>query len=143
MPALTATYSITWKHLAQCEQSSGGSVKAQILLQARAKQVLANSDEAGNPKESHAKRGRAILEVDDDDAYAEAERVMHKNKAAKLAKYTAPALQPPLDDEQINGARKVTKAVEKNRGLTPHRRKDTKNPRVKVSILDKSLSLSP
>ncbi len=29
------------------------------------------------------------------------------------------------------GARAVSRAVEKNRGLTPHRRKDIKNPRVK------------
>ena len=113
------------------------------MLQARAKQVSAKSDEAGNPKELHAKRERAILEVDDDNAYDEAERVMHRKKAAKLAKYSAPALQPPLEDEQINGARKVTKAVEKNRGLTPHRRKDTKNPRVKVGLLDRRPSLCP
>ena len=111
------------------------------MLQARAKQVSAKSDEAG--KELHAKRGRAILESDDDNAYAEAERVMHRKKAAKSAKYSAPALQPPLQDEQINGARKVTKAVEKNRGLTPHRRKDTKNPRVKVCLLGRRLSWNP
>jgi len=32
----------------------------------------------------------------------------------------------------VEGARKVSRAVEKNRGLTPHRRRDIKNPRVKA-----------
>lgn len=47
-------------------------------------------------------------------------------------RYTAPALPPPLPDATVEGARKVSRAVEKNRGLTPHRRRDIKNPRVKA-----------
>ena len=35
----------------------------------------------------------------------------------------------------MEGARKVSRAVEKNRGLTPHRRRDIKNPRVKARHL--------
>jgi U3 small nucleolar RNA-associated protein 3 len=38
-------------------------------------------------------------------------------------------MHPPLADPTASGARKVTSEIQKNRGLTPHRRKDLKNPR--------------
>ena len=68
----------------------------------------------------------------DDEVYREAEKKSRSQKAAKAAKYSAPALHVPLEEETVAGPRKATKAVENNRGLTPHRRKDIKNPRVKV-----------
>ena len=46
--------------------------------------------------------------------------------------YGAKPLKPPRPDPESEGPRAISKAVEKNRGLTPHRRKDIKNPRVKV-----------
>ena len=55
-------------------------------------------------------------------------------KAAKQAKYKAKPLSAPLEDEREDGPRRLTKAVEKNRGLTPHRSKDNKNPRLKVDV---------
>lgn len=34
-------------------------------------------------------------------------------------------------EEASSGPRSLTRAIEKNRGLTPHRKKSTRNPRVK------------
>ena len=38
-----------------------------------------------------------------------------------LCRYTAAPSFPPMADQTVEGARPVSKAVEKNRGLTPHR----------------------
>jgi U3 small nucleolar RNA-associated protein 3 len=37
----------------------------------------------------------------------------------------------PLDDDQSSGPRSLTRAILKNKGLTPHRPKSVRNPRVK------------
>lgn len=72
----------------------------------------------------------------EDEEYAKARKIAHGKRAAKQVTYTAASLQPPLHDVQIeDGHRKISSAVDRNRGLTPHRRKDTKNPRVKVSLI--------
>lgn len=42
-----------------------------------------------------------------------------------------PDTLPPLADPSAEGARKINTAIEKNRGLTPHRNKAGKNPRKK------------
>ena len=72
----------------------------------------------------------------EDEAYEEAHESKKRKKAAKAAKYTAAPAQPPLEEALITGPRKVTREVDQNRGLTPHRRKDMKNPRVKVIYRD-------
>ena len=51
-------------------------------------------------------------------------------------KYAAQPLHPPVAAAETEGPRAISRAVEKNRGLTPHRRKDIKNPRVKVPLCD-------
>ena len=51
-------------------------------------------------------------------------------------KYAAQPLHPPLAAAETEGPRAISRAVEKNRGLTPHRPKDIKNPRVKVTLPD-------
>jgi len=38
---------------------------------------------------------------------------------------------PGADDDNNNGPRSLTRAILKNRGLTPHRSKSVRNPRVK------------
>lgn len=98
------------------------------LLQAQQKRSRLEDDSLPQPK----KKQRPDLSDSDDDVYREAEERSKSQKAAKSAKYTAPAAHMPLEEETVGGPRKVTKAVERNRGLTPHRRKDIKNPRVKV-----------
>lgn len=95
--------------------------------QMKQKRSRLDNDTSEQPK----KKKRPDLSDSDDDVYREAEKQSKSQKAAKSAKYSAPALHMPLEEETVGGPRKVTKAVENNRGLTPHRRKDIKNPRVK------------
>lgn len=71
-------------------------------------------------------------EGEEDPFYAEAAEAARSKKKHKRDTYTAPVTRPPLALPEAEGPRKVSKAVEKNRGLTPHRRRDLKNPRVKV-----------
>ena len=40
-----------------------------------------------------------------------------------------PQPKPPLADPEGGEARGISAAIQQNRGLTPHRRKDIKNPR--------------
>ena len=80
-----------------------------------------------------ARPAETLDEEDEEDGlYAKVAAEAAAKRAAKRQKYTAPALPPPLEDAKIEGPRRVSAAVEKNRGLTPHRRRDIKNPRVKV-----------
>ena len=74
------------------------------------------------------------LDDSDNEVYEEASRKKKQKKANKEAKYAAAPTLPPMEDEAVPGPRKVTREVDKNRGLTPHRRKDQKNPRVKVRL---------
>lgn len=61
-------------------------------------------------------------------------RLVQAKKKAKGEKRKAPEMHPPLADEHRADARKVTTEIQKNRGLTPHRRKDLKNPRKKGRV---------
>ena len=64
-----------------------------------------------------------------DEFYKEAKALAEGKKASKKSKYSAPGTLPPRPDPTVDGARTITTDIEKNRGLTPHRSKATKNPR--------------
>ncbi|KAK9904141.1 hypothetical protein WJX75_005357 [Coccomyxa subellipsoidea] len=108
----------------------------------RAKQAAARDmdiDEEDVPAElasggAAKKRRRADEDADedeDDGFYAQTAAAAQNKKAARKDKYAVAPSFPPLPDEVVEGARPINRSVEKNRGLTPHRRKDIKNPRVR------------
>lgn len=68
---------------------------------------------------------------EEDDFYKEAKAAAAKKKQKRSEDYRFDDLLPPAEDARVPGARKINTAIEKNRGLTPHRRKDMKNPRKK------------
>eukprot|EP00775_Hariotina_reticulata_P005267 gene5267-5502_t len=71
---------------------------------------------------------------EEDEFYTASKAARSQVKAAKKAKHAAPQLAPPLPDQEAVGQRKISYEIEKNRGLTPHRRKDLKNPRKKHRV---------
>jgi U3 small nucleolar RNA-associated protein 3 len=66
--------------------------------------------------------------------YKTTKKHLDSQRQQKRMKNVPDALFPPLEDPLTSGARQIDKAIEKNRGLTPHRRKDLKNPRKKHRI---------
>lgn len=59
--------------------------------------------------------------------------VVANKKAKKKADYEAAvaASRPEIEDEKSSGPRSITRAILKNKGLTPQRSKSVRNPRVK------------
>lgn len=90
--------------------------------QAARSNAFGSDDDEAQPR----KREREPVE---DDFYKEAKALAEGKKVLKKGKYTAPDTLPPLSDPTVEGARAITNDIEKNRGLTPHRSKATKNPR--------------
>ena len=97
-------------------------------VQARVKQKHQAQALAEGPDEL------AGVNDEDNELYEEVKESKKRKKAAKDAKYGAAPARAPAEDEVVAGPRKVTREVDQNRGLTPHRRKDMKNPRVKVRL---------
>lgn len=77
---------------------------------------------------------KAIRHGEEDDFYKESKAAAAERKRRRKDAYHPAELPPPLEDPVAPGARHINSAIEKNRGLTPHRRKDLKNPRKKHRI---------
>ncbi|CAG9463538.1 unnamed protein product [Pedinophyceae sp. YPF-701] len=91
----------------------------------RAREAAAAEERAAAAAAARAKRGTK------DAFYEEAEAVQRSRKKARKEQYQVPA-HPPAEDPVADGNRGVSKSILANRGLTPHRRKDQKNPRVRA-----------
>ncbi|KAJ9113838.1 hypothetical protein QFC19_000031 [Naganishia cerealis] len=92
--------------------------------------------------EKDRKRAREVMEAEDaveaDDGYYElVKKRKTEEKQARKEEYDATAAQAIAVQRQeeaeaaSSGPRSLTRAIEKNRGLTPHRKKTARNPRVK------------
>lgn len=68
------------------------------------------------------------------DFYKASKMHIEKQKKHRKDSRAPDELLPPMAEPVAPGARKIDSAIEKNRGLTPHRRKDLKNPRKKHRI---------
>ncbi|WWC71037.1 uncharacterized protein I206_104990 [Kwoniella pini CBS 10737] len=101
---------------------------------------LDDLDDNVPPKKSKRSRDEEEVDGDDDDGddyYELVKRRRKEEKDAKEAEHQAYedekiAAMSSLDDPTHEGGpRALTRAIEKNRGLTPHRSKGGRNPRVK------------
>lgn len=85
-----------------------------------------SSDDDGPPG---GKRDR-----EEDEFYVAARETATAKKRARQEAHAPSPLAPPLEEPRSDRARGVTTEIQKNRGLTPHRNKDLKNPRKKNRI---------
>ena len=85
-------------------------------------------------KEKNYPSGRSTDVGTETDFYRSAKKMSESRKKQKRDANAPDALLPPMAEATGTGARKIDTAIEKNRGLTPHRRKDLKNPRKKHRI---------
>lgn len=73
----------------------------------------------------------------DDEYYDMIAQGAEKKRSDKAARYEALAKarkgERVVETEQVgpNGKRQITYQIQKNKGLTPHRKKEVRNPRVK------------
>ncbi|KZT09350.1 uncharacterized protein LAESUDRAFT_756975 [Laetiporus sulphureus 93-53] len=69
----------------------------------------------------------------EDGYYELVQRASKERKEKKKAEYEAAraAARPDIDESAADGPRALTRAILKNKGLTPHRGKSVRNPRVK------------
>lgn len=104
----------------------------------RAQQQAAGGDEGdgsdGAPPERVGGRRQREQDGEEDEFYLAARESALSKKKARAEVYERPGLLPPLPDPTTGGARKINRAIDKNRGLTRHRNKELKNPRKKHRV---------
>ncbi|OMP06661.1 Sas10/Utp3/C1D [Corchorus capsularis] len=76
------------------------------------------------------------LEDSEDEFYKQVKENRAAKLAAKAEKYTRTS-EPSSLPETVDGKRHISHQIEKNRGLTRQRKKDTKNPRKKYRLQSK------
>ena len=105
-------------------RKSLGDRRAAYDASAARRAVAAGVDDEGMGVDGFGgmKRGRGGEEGgEEDEFYQEAEAARKAAKAARKEKYQMPMLAAPLPDQEVSGQRAINQAIEKNRGLTPHR----------------------
>lgn len=108
----------------------------------RARDEVDDEGEGGDGEDGYydlVKKGKKQAKLDKQAAY-EAERAA--NKYASLIKFSCLIhsqcqwhyRRPDFSEGDTSGPRSLTRAIMKNRGLTPHRAKSVRNPRVKKKL---------
>ena len=103
---------------------------------------IGGSNEDGSEMEvTNAQRREAADEDDDDEVYYDlVSRQAKDKKAARASAAASKAIgetSAAMPDESAvgpDGKRAITYAIQKNKGLTPHRKKEVRNPRVKKRL---------
>ncbi|GIL48552.1 hypothetical protein Vafri_5040 [Volvox africanus] len=111
--------------------------RAKFDASAARRAVKANNDDGSDGAEEYDLGGGAKgtrkrqFSGEEDEFYAQAKANAAARKKARAESHRAPALEPPAPDATTAAARRITNEIQRNRGLTPHRRRDQKNPRKK------------
>jgi hypothetical protein len=81
--------------------------------------------------QNHVDMGDGDTGDSEDEYYKQVEQRRAAKLAAKAEMYSRISAVPPSSPETIDGKRHISYQMEKNRGLTRKRKKETKNPRKK------------